>query len=154
LIHEPPWQYPLIVAQWLRTGPRAMTALWHSASPDPIDRRLATLCVPVTVVRGTRDALCPADWARTLVGAAAFGRLVELPGAAHMTVQTHPDAMDTLLRAAAATPPWRRRHPRPALISPEATPCPSGPASRWSSATFDLARRMHPSVSTATRGCR
>lgn len=101
LIHEPPWQYPRIVAQWLRTGPRAMVALWHSASPDRIDRRLASLHVPVIVVRGTRDALCPGDWARTLVRAAPQGRLVELPGAAHMTVQTHPDEIAALLRVAA-----------------------------------------------------
>jgi pimeloyl-ACP methyl ester carboxylesterase len=100
-IHEPLWQTPRIVAQWLRTGPRAMVALWHSASPDRIDQRLATLRVPVTVVRGTRDALCPGDWARTLVTAAPDGRLVELPGVAHMTVQTHPDAVAALLRAAA-----------------------------------------------------
>jgi pimeloyl-ACP methyl ester carboxylesterase len=30
------------------------------------------------------------------------GRLVELPGAAHMTVQTHPDDVADVLRAAAA----------------------------------------------------
>src|SRR4051812_18662166 len=32
-LREPPWQYPLVLAQWLRTGPRAMAALWRAAAP-------------------------------------------------------------------------------------------------------------------------
>jgi pimeloyl-ACP methyl ester carboxylesterase len=87
---EPLTQTPLIVAQWLRTGPRAMRALWRAAAPDAVDARLRRLAVPVTLVRGTRDRLCDPAWARALVAAAPAGRLVEVPGAAHMTVQTHP----------------------------------------------------------------
>jgi pimeloyl-ACP methyl ester carboxylesterase len=98
VLREPLWQYPLVLAQWLRTGPRAMAALWRSAAPDPIDRRLAEARVPVVVVRGSRDALCPGDWARALVAAAPSGELVELPGAAHMTVQTHPAAVADAVR--------------------------------------------------------
>ncbi|NEK86720.1 alpha/beta hydrolase [Blastococcus saxobsidens] len=87
---EPWWQVPLILRQWLHTGPRAMSALWRKASPDRIDVRLAAVAVPVVVVRGTRDALCPAGWAARVAAAAPRGQLVELPGAAHMIVQTHP----------------------------------------------------------------
>ncbi|MDP5183515.1 alpha/beta hydrolase [Blastococcus sp. BMG 814] len=95
---EPWWQVPLILRQWLRTGPRAMSALWRAASPDGIEERLAAVAVPVVVVRGKRDALCPADWAARVAGAAPHGRLVELPGAAHMTVQTHPAQLAAVLR--------------------------------------------------------
>jgi pimeloyl-ACP methyl ester carboxylesterase len=98
-VREPVRQVPLIVAQWLRTGPRAMGALWRWAAPDRIDDRLATVRVPVTVVRGTRDALCPHDWASQVASAAPAGRLVEIPGAAHMTVQTHPDEVAAILRS-------------------------------------------------------
>jgi pimeloyl-ACP methyl ester carboxylesterase len=98
VLAEPLWQYPLVLAQWLRTGPSAMAALWRSASPDRIDRRLAGLGKPVTVVRGTRDRLCPADWAAEVADAAAPGTwLVELPGAAHMTPQTRPHAVAAVL---------------------------------------------------------
>lgn len=97
-VREPLWQVPLILAQWLRTGPRAMVRLWRLSSPDRIDRRIATLSVPVVVVRGTRDALCPHDWAAGLAAAAPAGRLVEIPGAAHMTPQTHPDEVAAILR--------------------------------------------------------
>jgi pimeloyl-ACP methyl ester carboxylesterase len=94
---EPKWQLPLVLVQWARTGPSRMRALWRQASPDPVDRRLARVRVPVVVVRGRRDRLCDADWARALVAAAPDARLVELPGAAHMTVQTRPAAVAALL---------------------------------------------------------
>jgi pimeloyl-ACP methyl ester carboxylesterase len=100
-VHEPLWQVPLILAQWWHTGPRAMVRLWRTAAPDCIDRRLGELGVPVTIVRGTRDALCPRDWAEHLAAASRSGRLVEIPGAAHMTVQTHPDEVAAILREAA-----------------------------------------------------
>lgn len=97
---EPWWQVPLVLAQWLRTGPRAMTAVWRVAAPDRIDVRLRDVRVPVVVVRGTRDRLCPHDWAAGVAGAAPRGRLIELPGAAHMTVQTHPDDVAAMVRDA------------------------------------------------------
>jgi pimeloyl-ACP methyl ester carboxylesterase len=97
---EPWWQVPLVLAQWWRTGPRAMVALWRSAARDPIDVRLRDVRVPVVVIRGTRDRLCAHDWAVRLTEAAPRGRLVELPGAAHMTVQTHPHAVAAALRDA------------------------------------------------------
>ncbi|WP_456598727.1 alpha/beta fold hydrolase [Blastococcus sp. SYSU DS0616] len=96
---EPWWQVPLIVRQWLHTGPRAMGALWRVAAPDGIEGRLARVAAPVVVVRGDRDALCPGDWAARVASAAPRGRLVELPGAAHMTVQTHPAQLAALLRS-------------------------------------------------------
>ncbi len=97
---EPWWQAPRTLAQWWHTGPRAMVALWRTAAPDRIDVRLREVPVPVVVVRGTRDRLCPHDWAADLAAAAPRGRLIEVPGAAHMTVQTHPDEVSDVLRAA------------------------------------------------------
>jgi pimeloyl-ACP methyl ester carboxylesterase len=92
------WQAPLVLAQWLRTGPVGMTALWRRLAPDRIDARLSRVGVPVVVVRGTRDALCPHDWAAYLVACAPQGRLVELPCAAHMTPQTRPADVAALVR--------------------------------------------------------
>ena len=94
---EPWWQAPLVLAQWLRTGPRAMSALWRNTAADPVDERLRRVGVPVVVVRGSRDALCPRDWALHLAGCAPRGRLVELPGAGHMTPHTRPDAVAALV---------------------------------------------------------
>ena len=97
-VREPWWQLPLILAQWLRTGPVAMAALWRRTADDPIDERLRRVDVPVIVVRGERDALCPHDWAMHLAGCAPQGRLVELAGAAHMTPQTRPADVAELVR--------------------------------------------------------
>jgi pimeloyl-ACP methyl ester carboxylesterase len=94
------WQLPLVAAQWWHTGPRAMRALWRAAAPDPIADRLRAVAVPVLVVRGTRDRLCDADWARTVAAAAPHGRLVELPGAAHMTPLTRPAEVAVLVCSA------------------------------------------------------
>jgi pimeloyl-ACP methyl ester carboxylesterase len=102
---EPWWQVPLILAQWWRTGPRAMAALWRVAAPDDTDRRLRDLRVPVTVVRGTRDRLCGPDWAARLAKAASHGRLVELPGAVHMTPHTHSAEVAALLCVDGNGPP-------------------------------------------------
>jgi pimeloyl-ACP methyl ester carboxylesterase len=96
---EPWWQVPMLLAQWWRTGPRAMAALWRVAAPDDTGRRLRDVHVPVTVVRGTRDRLCGRDWAARLVGSASCGRLVELPGTAHMTPQTRSAEVAAILRS-------------------------------------------------------
>ena len=97
------WPHALLaLPQWLRTGPRAMRQLWAVASPDRIDVRLRTVGVPVTVVRGTRDRLCAHDWADAVAAAAPSGRLVELPGAAHLTPMTHPGEVAALVHEAAA----------------------------------------------------
>lgn len=96
-VFEPLWQLPLVLVQWAHTGPTRMRALWRQASPDRIDRRLRGVRAPVVVARGTRDRLCDAAWARALVAAAPDGRLVELPRAAHMTVQARPRAVAALL---------------------------------------------------------
>jgi pimeloyl-ACP methyl ester carboxylesterase len=97
------WPHALLaLPQWLRTGPRGMRQLWAVAAPDRIDVRLRTVGVPVTVVRGTRDRLCPHDWAAAVAAAAPHGRLVELPGAAHLTPMTHPGEVAALVREAAA----------------------------------------------------
>ena len=96
------WPHALLaLRQWLRTGPRAMRRLWAVASPDRIDARLRAVRVPVTVVRGTRDRLCPHDWAAAVAAAAPDGRLVEVAGAAHLTPMTHPEQVVELLHEAA-----------------------------------------------------
>ena len=89
--------FPLVLVQWLTTGPRAMRQLWRQAAPDPIEERMPRLRVPVTVVRGTRDRLCPHDWAARLAAAAPGGRLVEVPRAAHLVVTTRPNEVARLL---------------------------------------------------------
>jgi pimeloyl-ACP methyl ester carboxylesterase len=95
---EPWWQVPLVVRQWLRTGAPAMVALWRRTVTQRLDDILGRVEVPVVVVRGARDALVPRDWAAHLAGCAPLGRLVELPGAAHMVVHTRPEDVARVAR--------------------------------------------------------
>lgn len=90
--------FPLVLVQWLTTGPVAMRRLWRTAAPDRIEERLPRVRVPVTVVRGTRDRLCPHDWAVRVAAAAPAGRLVEVPRAAHLVVSTRPADLAAVLR--------------------------------------------------------
>ena len=94
---EPWWQVPLVLAQWAHTGPRAMAALWRVAAPDRIDRRLRDVRAGGRRPGNPRPAL-PARLGSPARRAAPRGRLVELPGAAHMTVRTHPDDVVAILR--------------------------------------------------------
>jgi pimeloyl-ACP methyl ester carboxylesterase len=104
-VREPWWQVPLVLGQWLHTGPVAMAQLWWRTRTDRIDGRLTRVGVPVVVARGTRDALCPHDWAAHLAACAPRGRLVEIPGAAHMTPHTHPGAVAELIEGLVAGRP-------------------------------------------------
>ena len=63
------------------------------------DGRLGAVTVPVVVVRGTRDRLCPQDRPRGWPHRRPRGRLVELVGVAHMTPQTDPKEVAALLRS-------------------------------------------------------
>ncbi|WP_233492277.1 alpha/beta fold hydrolase [Blastococcus sp. TF02A-30] len=98
-VREPVRIVPAVLAQWWSTGPRAMTALWRRAAPDRIEDRLREVRVPVVVVRGTRDRLCDAGWARAVAASAPAGRLVEIDGGAHLLPMTHPAAVADVLRA-------------------------------------------------------
>jgi pimeloyl-ACP methyl ester carboxylesterase len=73
---------------------------------------------------GPRGRLCRRPWAARLAAAAPRSRVVELPGAAHMTVQTHPRPLARLVRAEAdragrdraGAPPVLDREHRPAYF--------------------------------------
>jgi pimeloyl-ACP methyl ester carboxylesterase len=79
-------------------------ALWRQAAPDHIEDRLRVLDRPVIVVRGTRDRICPHDWAAALAGLARRGRLVEIDGAAHLVVSSHPVETAALLAGVVGAP--------------------------------------------------
>lgn len=48
------------------------------------EQRLPLVSVPVLVIRGERDPIAPRGWSVRLTQAARDGRLVEVPGAAHV----------------------------------------------------------------------
>jgi pimeloyl-ACP methyl ester carboxylesterase len=99
--HEPPWQVPVLVRQYARTGLRTMAQGLRAGLDDRIEQRLPDYPGPVVVVRGEHDRICPHDWASELVARSRDGELVELVGAGHMPVQTQPDRLAGIVAALA-----------------------------------------------------
>ncbi|MCW2713906.1 MAG: alpha/beta hydrolase fold protein [Frankiales bacterium] len=87
---EPAWQVPVLVRQYARTGLRSMASGLRAGLEDRIEERIPAFAGPVVVVRGSEDRICPRDWAEALAGRAQRGRVVEVDGAGHMAVHTHP----------------------------------------------------------------
>ncbi|GAB3893444.1 hypothetical protein GCM10029964_070230 [Kibdelosporangium lantanae] len=66
------------VPEWRRAGPWRLLRLFRSMLADSLERTLARVTCPVTVVRGGRDPLCTRAWARGL-----GDRYVEVAGVPH-----------------------------------------------------------------------
>ncbi|MGC7098142.1 alpha/beta fold hydrolase [Amycolatopsis lurida] len=79
--HEPAGLLPVTVPYYARGGPRALARYLRSAQDDRPEDSITSVTCPVTVVRGRRDAFCPAAWAGDLAESAPDGRLVTVPGA-------------------------------------------------------------------------
>lgn len=88
--HELHPQARRLVPQYLHTGLPSILHGMDDVRRYPIDRSLARLDLPVTVVRGDQDRIADRAWCAHL---AAVGRapLVDVAGGAHMIVLTHPD---------------------------------------------------------------
>ncbi len=61
------------------------------------ERRLPLVAAPVLVLRGERDPIAPHGWAVELARCAVDGRLVTIPGAAHVVQWTASSAVATVL---------------------------------------------------------
>lgn len=104
---EPFWIVLLVVRSHLRHGPLRVRATARYALHDPVVAKLPRVEVPTVVVRGERDALVPARWAKEAARLLPDGRLVELPRAAHALTATHPAEIARIVRdlAERVTPP-------------------------------------------------
>ena len=76
-------------AEQRRAGGRRILRMWRSMLKDDPEEMLRTLDVPLTVVRGDRDALSTRAWARRLADRPG-GDLVEVPDATHAFPYAHP----------------------------------------------------------------
>ena len=60
-------------------GPRRLLATFRAMLADPVERKLRPLRTPTVVVRGSRDPVVPARWAREVAEALPRGRLADVP---------------------------------------------------------------------------
>jgi 2-hydroxy-6-oxonona-2,4-dienedioate hydrolase len=83
-VREHPSAIPLLARDALDVGvPRAVRLL-RVMLADHVESKLPAVACPTLVVRGDRDHVAPARWARRAAGLVADGRLATLPGYGHM----------------------------------------------------------------------
>ncbi len=70
-------------ADYLRAGPARMWRALREAMTTDASDRLRRVAAPTLVVRGERDPVVSAPWARQVTDLLARGRLLTLPGAPH-----------------------------------------------------------------------
>lgn len=89
-LHEPLPVNAVIVADYLRAGPRWYLAVLRHMLTFDTTAAVARVACPVLVVRGEQDAVCSRAWAQRLAASAAHGEVREVPRAAHVAMATHP----------------------------------------------------------------
>jgi pimeloyl-ACP methyl ester carboxylesterase len=87
---ERPGQLPRLLHDYHRTGFGSMARVMDAARMHDIRPGLTGVCVPVLVVRGRRDRICPQVWADELAARALCGQVATLSAGAHMVPLTRP----------------------------------------------------------------
>lgn len=91
VLREPPATNWAVLSGYLLTGPwwylRTLPVMLGYRLEDALPR----LQVPLLLVRGTRDPIVPRPWAEQQRRLAPDSHLVEVEGAAHVAMHTHPE---------------------------------------------------------------
>ena len=96
---EPPALLPIVLRDYLSTGPVRVARMARSAVHDALEREVPAMKTPLLVLRGERDPLCPQDWAEELARVARRGHAEVIRGAAHAAHYSHPGELAALVRA-------------------------------------------------------
>jgi len=97
-VHESARQLPGLLLDFRDLGPAGLLADVRSAVRDRIEDKLPLVQVPALVVRGSRDRLAPEVWAEQVAALLPQGRLLVVPGAAHVVNFTHPQLLAEVVR--------------------------------------------------------
>jgi pimeloyl-ACP methyl ester carboxylesterase len=92
---EPLMANLIVMSDYLRNGPiwylRTLPSMLRYPMPDALPR----VPVPALVIRGSRDPIAPERWGRTVTALLPDARLVEVPGAGHVAMFSHPARVAT-----------------------------------------------------------
>lgn len=99
--HEPVRVNAWVLSDYLRAGPRSFFGSLPHMLGYPIEERLADVAEPVLLVRGGRDPIATGPFLQQLAAAAPKAATLEVPGAPHVAMATHPEVV-----AAACRGPW------------------------------------------------
>ncbi len=98
MLYEPVRFYPTLVHDYFEYGVRRTFESLEEAFRDPIELKLERLDLPVLVVRGQHDKLCSQTWCATVANLLPQGRLVVVPGGAHVVNFDSPRKLGALVR--------------------------------------------------------
>jgi pimeloyl-ACP methyl ester carboxylesterase len=88
----------IALTDFVTAGPRRLLATFRYYLRYPIEARLPLVRTPALVVRGTRDALVPPSWATAAADLLPRGRLIQVPGAAHVMNFHAPERFARIVR--------------------------------------------------------
>ncbi|MET0714070.1 MAG: alpha/beta fold hydrolase [Mycetocola sp.] len=88
MLRETPRANWIVATDYVRSGIRWYLTELPVMLGYRTEERLPLVSVPVLVLRGERDPIAPHGWSARLTETARDGRLVEVPGAAHVVQHT------------------------------------------------------------------
>lgn len=102
-LESPPSNWA-VLRDYVRTGPR-----WYFGTVPVMlgyrtEEALVRLAASLLVMRGSHDPIVRQDWAEQMSRLAPHARLVEVPGAAHVAMHSHPERVGREILAHAAAP--------------------------------------------------
>lgn len=98
---ETPESNWIVISDSLRCGVPAMVRRLRVLLAYPTEDRVATVNVPLVIMRGERDLVVPRRWAEELSRRAPDGTLVEVLGEGHIIMFRSPQAVAAQCRAVA-----------------------------------------------------
>lgn len=96
-LNEPLRANAIITSDYLRAGPRWYTAMLRPMLGYATEEAAAQVSDELLFVRGEKDPICTRRWQAELAAAAPRGRGAEVPGAGHVAMYTHPEAVAELV---------------------------------------------------------
>jgi pimeloyl-ACP methyl ester carboxylesterase len=90
MLRESPASNWIVLTDYARCGPSWYLRTLPSMLGYDLERRLPQVTVPATVVRGSRDPIATPRWARRVAALLPTSRLVEVGGAPHVAMFSHP----------------------------------------------------------------
>ena len=93
IFREPPSAWVVQGRDYLAFGARRLFVTLRDGLRDPLEAELPHVRVPTLVVRGERDPIVSQPWAEEVTRLLPDGRLVVVPGAAHIVNYNAPDQL-------------------------------------------------------------
>lgn len=95
---ERPSLIPIVIADYLRAGPRLIVEELRAMFEDRIEEKLPGISAPALVVHGERDFIVPHRWAAEVARRLQTDHLFAIPGAGHALNYSAPDELMRLIR--------------------------------------------------------